>query len=358
VVRPAERFPVPAWKLGQGASDQTIFVGETVKLEQRKRKIEDWQVWLRRLEEFDPRVLAVSPVVEGQGILSRGEKRKGVLITGAIPEKYNRVIELQSKLVRGRFFGLNAGEIAIGWKLADEFAVRLGDKVRLVSADDTAGAYTVAGIFDTGFAGLDSSTVLLPLRDAQSLFGLGTAVTSIGLKITDVFGAEELSGRIAQQVPYEARPWTLDNQSLLSGLTAQGQSSNLIVAFTTMAAGMAIAAILVMVVMSKLRELGILKAMGATRAQILSVFAIQGTLLALVGGAIGSATGVGFCLFLGRFRTPASATGRVVELFPMNLTSGLVVQTLVIAGATGFIASLLPAWRAARINPIEVIRAS
>jgi len=358
IIRPTERLPIPAWKLPSIKQADVLYVGETIKLEQRKRKIEEWPTWLSRLENYDPEVLAVSPVVEGQGILSRGEKRKGVLVTGVIPERHNLVVDLQSKLVRGRFFGLNAGEVTLGWKLAEEFALQLGDKVRLVSSDDMAASYTVAGIFDSGFGAVDSSTVFLPLRDAQSMFGLGTAVTSIGLKLDHIFEADNIAGRLAMQVPYEARSWMQDNQSLLSGLRAQSQSSDLIVVFTTVAAGLGIAAILVMVVVSKLRELGILKAMGATRGQILAVFAIQGTLLAVIGGIVGSAAGVALCLFLSRFRSAASVTGRLVETFPMNLTVGIVAQAIFIALAVGFAASLYPAWRAARVNAIEVIRST
>jgi lipoprotein-releasing system permease protein len=358
IIKPQERFPIPAWQLPESQKDEVLYVGETIKLEQRKRKIEEWQTWLSRLEQFDREVLAVSPVVEGQGILSRGEKRKGVLVTGVLPERHNQVVDLQSKLVKGRFFGLNAGEITVGWKLADEFALQLGDKIRLVSSDDIAATYTVAGIFDSGFAAVDSSTVFLPLRDAQSLFGLGTAVTHIGLKLDHIFEADSLAARLALQVPYEARSWMQDNQSLLSGLRAQAQSSNLIVVFTTIAAGLGIASILVMVVVSKLRELGILKAMGASRGQILGAFAIQGTLLAAIGGTFGSAAGVALCLFLSRFQTAASVTGRMVGMFPMDLTTGIVLQALAIALAIGFVASLYPALRAARVNPIEVIRAT
>jgi lipoprotein-releasing system permease protein len=357
-IKPPERFPIPAWKLPEGRQGDVLYVGETIKLEQRKRKIEEWQTWLSRLEHFDPEVLAVSPVVEGQGILSRGEKHKGVAVTGVLPERHNQVVELQSKLVKGRFFGLNAGEITVGWKLADEFALQLGDKVRLVSSDDVAATYTVAGIFDTGFAAVDSATVFLPLRDAQSLFGLGTAVTGIGLKLDHIFEADALAARLAMQMPYDAQSWMKDNQSLLSGLRAQAQSSNLIVVFTAVAAGLGIASILVMVVVSKLRELGILKAMGATRVQILGAFTIQGTLLAAVGGIFGSAIGIALCLFLGRFKASASVTGRMVAVFPIDLSSSIVVQALGIALSVGFLASLYPAWRAARINPIEVIRAS
>lgn len=358
IIRPAERLPIAAWKLPASEHTDILYVGKTVKLEQRKRKIEEWPIWLSRLENYDREILAVSPVVEGTGILSRGEKRKGVLVTGVIPQRHNLVVDLQSKLIQGRFFGLNAGEVTLGWKLAEEFALQFGDKVRLVSSDDIAATYTVAGIFDSGFGAVDSSTVFLSLRDAQSLFGLGTAVTSIGLKLNHIFEADAIAGRLALQVPYEARSWMQDNQSLLSSLRAQSQSSNLIVIFTAVAAGLGIAAILIMVVVGKLRELGILKAMGATQGQILAVFAIQGTLLAAIGGIVGSAAGVALCLFLGRFRSAASITGRLVDTFPMNLTAGIVAQAIFIALAIGFVSSLYPAWRAARVNAIEVIRAT
>ncbi len=358
IIRPAERLPIPAWKLQTAADEEAFYVADTVKLEQRKRKIEEWPAWLSRLGDYDPEILAVSPVVEGQGIVSRGEKRKGVMVTGVVPERHNQVVDIQSKLVRGRFFGLNAGEVALGWKLADEFALQLGDKIRIVSSEDIEGNYIVSGIFDSGFGAVDSGTVFLQLRDAQSLFGLGTAVTSIGLKLNHIFEADAIASRMAMQIPYEARSWMQDNQSLLSGLRAQSQSSELIVVFTTIASGLGIAAILVMAVVSKLRELGILKAMGASRSQILAVFAIQGTLLSAIGGILGSAAGIALCLFLGRFRSPASVTGRLVEAFPMNLTAGIVSQAMVIALTVGFVASLYPAWRASRVNAIEVIRSA
>jgi lipoprotein-releasing system permease protein len=112
------------------------------------------------------------------------------------------------------------------------------------------------------------------------------------------------------------------------------------------------------VVVSKFRELGILKAMGATRLQILGVFTIQGTLLAAVGGIGGAVLGIALCLHLGSIRTTASATGRLVQLFPMDLTPAVILQALAIAVGVGFFASLYPAWRAARVDAIEVIRAT
>jgi len=354
VVKPAERAPLPLWEIAP--EKETRYTGQVVKLEQQKRKIEDWRVWLPRLERYDPNILAVSPVVEGQGILARGTKRKAITATGLVPEQHNRVVELQSKLVQGRFFGLGAGEAVIGYQLADEFSIRLGDKVRFVSAEDRTATLTVAGIFDTGFNAVDSQTLFMPLRDAQSLFGLGTAVTSLGLKLERIFEAEALSRRLARQIPYETKSWMRDNQTLLTGLRAQSQSSNLILFFTTMASGFGIASILIMSVMNRQREIGILKAMGATRRQIIRVFTLEGTLLASFGACLGAIMGSVLCHLLFQLRTTASATGRQIEVFPMDLRWNTVLTAVAIAVLVGFFASLYPAWRAARTNPVEVIR--
>lgn len=355
VIRQPEREPVAAWEVA-AAADGTLYLGERVKLQQQKRKIEDWQTWEQRLPSLSDNIRAVSPVVEGQAFVNRNEKRKAVTVVGMFPEKHNNVVDIQSKLVRGRFFGLNGGEAVVGFKLADEFALKLGDKIRVVSAEGNVGNYTIAGIFDTGFNAVDSATVFVPLRDAQSLFGVGNAVTTIGLKLTRIFEAKDLAQQIALQVPYETRSWMEDNQQLLSGLRAQSQSSNLILVFTTIAAGFGIASIMITSVVTRLREIGILKAIGATNRQILQIFAIEGTLLAFFGAIAGAIQGIVLSLALYSIRTQVSETGRTAEVFPFDLTPDLVIRAIVIAVLVGLAASWYPAWRAARVNAIEVIR--
>ncbi len=355
VIRQPERQPVAAWEVA-AATDGTLYLGERVKLQQQKRKIEDWQIWEGRLPSYSENIRAVSPVVEGQAFVNRNEKRKAVSVVGMFPEKHNAVVDIQSKLVRGRFFGLNGGEAVIGFKLAEEFGLGLGDKIRVVSADGNVANYTVAGIFDTGFSVVDSSTVFVPLRDAQSLFGVGNAVTTIGLKLKRIFEAKDLAQQIALQVPYETRSWMEDNQQLLSGLRAQSQSSNLILVFTTIAAGFGIASIMITSVVTRLREIGILKAVGATNRQILQIFAIEGTLLAFFGAVAGAIQGIALSLILYSIRTQVSETGRTAEVFPFDLTPDLVIRAVVIAVLVGLAASWYPAWRAARVNAIEVIR--
>ncbi|MCS6949482.1 MAG: ABC transporter permease [bacterium] len=354
VIRQPERKPIAVWEVA--TANGVLYLGERVKLQQQKRKIEDWQSWEARLPTFSDNIRAVSPVVEGQAFVNRNEKRKAVTVVGVFPEKHNGVVDIQSKLVQGRFFGLNGGEAVVGFKLADEFALKLGDKIRVVSAEGNVGNYTVAGIFDTGFSAVDSATVFIPLRDAQSLFGVGNAVTTIGLKLQRIFEAKDLAQQIALQVPYETRSWMEDNQQLLSGLRAQSQSSNLILVFTTIAAGFGIASIMITSVVTRLREIGILKAIGATNRQILQIFAIEGTLLAFFGAIAGAIQGVALSLALYSIRVQVSETGRTAEVFPFDLTPDLVIRAIVIAVLVGLAASWYPAWRAARVNAIEVIR--
>ncbi|MHB1309595.1 MAG: ABC transporter permease [Limisphaerales bacterium] len=149
-----------------------------------------------------------------------------------------------------------------------------------------------------------------------------------------------------------------ENQSVLSGLRAQTQSVNLILGCTIVAAGLGIASILIMSVLGRQREIGILKAMGATARQITTVFALQGLLLALLGGLIGAGLGSALSHWLKTIKTSASATGRLVEVFPMALTPRLLATALITALVVGLLAAIYPAWRAARVNAIEVIRSS
>jgi len=357
VIKQPERMPIPAWEIDSLQQEDTLYVGTTMSLEQRLRKIEDWTAWLDRLRHFDSNIIAVSPEVEEQAIMTRGARRTGVSVIGIIPERHNDVVDIQSKLIQGRFFGLNGGEAAIGYRLADDFDIVLGNKLRLINSKGVSATYTVAGLFDTGFRGVDDSVVFVPLRDAQSLFGLGSAVTSIGLKLERIFGAEELANRLDLQLPYEAESWMEENQSLLAALRGQTQSSRLILIFTTLAAGFGIASILITAVVSKLREIGILKAMGATSRQIIEIFSLESTILAAIGGLIGAAFGSWLSLFVYRLRL-AAAPGGERDVFPVIITTELVVGSILLAIGVGFFAALYPSLKAARVDPIEVIRST
>lgn len=358
VVSAPERVPLAAWELPAAAAPGApLYVGRLVKLEQRLRKIEDWPALQGRLRELLPTgVVAHVPVAEGQGVVSRESSRKPVTLIGAVPAEFTRVVDLQSNLVAGRYVGLNSREVVVGYKLAEDLSLQLGDRVHVLSSEAVTADFIVAGVVDTGIAVIDRSSLFLPLKDAQSLLNLGTAVTRIGLKLEKVFDAGRYRECLERYLPFEINDWMRDNQRVLSGIRAQNDSSNMIIAFTVLASGLAVASIMVMSVTRKIHEIGILKAMGAKSRQILVIFALQGLAVSLVGAAFGCALGWLLCSGLGRIEVTVSATGRTAQLFPVANEPSYYVLAAGLAVATGLLASLYPAWNASRVDPIHVIR--
>ena len=352
VIRPFEEKPTPP---GAFSTETTRTIGQRASWSRTKLRLDDWRRWTSFAKTFDPAVEAVSPTAESAGFAARGAQQKPVRILGVEPRRYDAIVSIQKNLEQGNFYRLSPGECVIGASLAEDLGLDLGDRVRVTTSEGAATDKRIAGIFRTGFGALDETALLMPLGDAQSLLGIGSSVTQIGLKVDDVFAAAPLATRLQRQVPYEVRDWTADNQRLLGALEAQKRSSDMITLFTAIAAAFAIASILIVLVSNKLREIGILKAMGAGSRQIRTIFALQGTLLAGAGGVLGSALGVGFVLFLSSLEVDDAATGRTT-LFPFALSTSLVVATIAASTVLGFLASVIPARRAAHVDPIEVIR--
>lgn len=353
VIRPMAREPLRPASL---SDEKTDVVGRRSTWSRERTKIDDWRRWTRFAEAFGPSVVAVTPLAEGAGFAARGAQRYPIRVYGVEPRGFDRVVPIQSNLELGRFYRLGPQECAIGAELAENLGVGIGDRLRVTSSDGKATDKRVVGIFRTGFSGLDEGTLFMPLGDAQALLGIGAAVTSIGIRVSDVFEAEEIAARMALQVPHEVRDWTKDNTRLLGALEAQKRSSDMITGFTALAASFAIASILIVLVTNKLREIGILKAMGATRRQIRAIFAIQGAALGGLGAVVGSVFGVGLVLGLASIRVMQPGTGRLAPLFPFELWPGLIGATVLLSTLLGLVAAIIPARRAANVDPMEVIR--
>jgi lipoprotein-releasing system permease protein len=355
VLEPAERAPIAAWNLPR-RDPGTLYVGETVNLPRAQAKIEDWRQWLPALEK-DPEVTVVSPVVTGSVFMARGARRESVRMTGVIAARHDRIVNIDGNLLEGRFLQMASGEVALGARLAEDFGIRMRDKLRLTGPGGQSLSVTVAGIYDTGSGALDDKQIFLTLRDGQSLLELGSAVNSIGLRIRDLYQAEVLAGDLALRVPFEVRSWIADNPRVFNTLDAQDQTINMVLVSTIIAAGFGIASILVMAVTGKYREIGILKAMGATPAEIQTIFVVEGFLLAVLGCAVGIPIGIAILQGLARVRVPGPG-GRETSLFAIEIDPMLLLGASAVALTVGVIAAFFPARRAARVDPMQVIRGS
>ena len=357
-LEPPERTPVGAWQLANlGIDTDTLYVGEVVNLPKARERIEDWRLWLPSLDRADPTVTTVSPIVSGQAFMNRGSRRQSVRIVGVIPERHNGIVEIDKKLVAGRFIGMAAGDAVLGQKLATDFGLKLRDKIRLVGPEGLTLNFAVAGIYNTGFGQVDDGQVFVTLRDGQSLLALGGSISSFGMRIEDLYDAENVARRIAPALPFKVQSWVLQNPNLFRTLDAQSQTRDLILIMTTIASGFGIGSILVMVVTSKYREIGILKAMGATPGEIQSIFVLEGLLLALVGCLVGVPLGVVLLKALAAIRS-VGPDGRVDAPFLIEIDPLLLLGASLVAIGTGAVASFFPARRAGQIDPMQVIRGS
>jgi lipoprotein-releasing system permease protein len=293
----------------------------------------------------------VAPVVVGAAFVVRGTATKAVALRGIDPKSYDLIVGLSEKTRAGRFT-ITGAELMVGTTLASDFGVVLGDKLRILTATGEADIFTLVGIFDLGNKDLNERMVLVPLRSAQTLLQLAGGVSALELKVVDLFAAEAVAKGIAASTGLVADSWTQTSPQLLVALQAQGSSKNVILFFITLTVALGIASVLIVSVVQKSREIGIMRAVGTPRARILRIFLIQGGLVGFGGAVLGS--GLGALLATGFVSLWRNSEG--TPMFPIELTGPLFVWPMLLATVVGVLAAVAPARRAARLNPAEVIR--
>lgn len=317
---------------------------------QRLRSIDQWPTVIAAVERV-PGVLAVSPSITGAGFAVRSEAKRPIVVRGIEPDAFGAIIDVGARLTSGRFQVDDAG-VVIGTKLADDLGVAVGDKFRLVSTEGVDDVVTVRGVFELGNQAVDAAWVLTSLRHAQTLYALPGGVTTLELKVADVFGAERVAVDVHARTGLTADSWMKLNAELLAGLSAQSSSKLMIQFFVVVAVALGIASVLIVSVVQKSREIGILRAVGTPARRILLVFLIQGGLLGVVGSILGSGLGALFAkLFEGMVKDPSGA-----PRFPVELPASLFMLATGLATGVGLLSAAIPAWRASRLDPSTAIR--
>ena len=317
---------------------------------QRLRSILQWQQVMRELEQR-PDVISVSPLVSGPSFAVRGSATKSVALMGIDSERYTRIVPMSSFMKEGAF-NIAANDASIGIDLARELGATLGDKIRLQTADGRSETITVTGIFDVGIRDLNRRWVFITLRSAQNLLDLVGGVSSIDVTVRDLFNAEIISEKLADQTGLTAESWMKTNAQLMVGLRSQNASSYLIQFFVIISVAFGIASVLVVSVIQKSREVGILRAMGCSRRRILRTFLLQGGVVGLVGSLFGSGLGALLVTFFARTAINPDGT----PVFPVVLELRMFMVAAGVATVTGLLAAAAPAVRAARLDPVVAIR--
>lgn len=315
------------------------------KRAQRLRSINNWQQVSATLDKM-PSLTAVSPVVSGPAFARRGEALESVVLVGIDLKRYTQIIPLGQYLLNGRL-RVGADDAVIGSLLAKDLGLQVGNKLRLQTGQQNSVVVSIAGIFELGVRELDSRYVYLDLKQAQSLLGLPGGVTVIDLTVSDIFEAQNIAAQVERLTSLQADSWIKTNAQLMNALSAQSLSTNMIIVFVGISVAFGIASVLSVSVVQRTREIGIMRATGATQNQILRIFLIQGAVFGLLGSVFGSAVSYALVWVFNTFGP---------GLFYIPIPASLITVAMVLATLTGVIAAAVPSRRAAALDPVVAIR--
>jgi len=332
------------------AGESAAIAAQIQPRSQQLRPVDQWQKVRAQVVQL-PEVTGVTPIVAGPGFAVRGDATKSVTITGIETESYFDVIALPEKIVAGRQ-DVGPLDIIIGTELAKDLGATVGDKLRLTTAAKTTSTFDVIGIFDFGNKGVNQRNVYIAFRSAQNLLDLAGGASSLEVKVRDPFAAETVAQRIRAGTDLKVDSWIRTNAQFFTAMAAQILANTLIRIFVGITVALGIASVLVVSVVQKSKEVGILRAMGTRRVQILRLFLLQGGVMGLAGSLAGSLLAWGFLLLWRGVATNPDGT----PLFIVVIEPSLFAIACVAATLVGILSAVVPARRAARLDPAVAIR--
>jgi len=317
---------------------------------QRVISIDQWQK-IQDQMRANSQIVTVSPTVSGSALAIRGDASRSITLTGMDPALYFQIVRLPDYIVAGEP-RLMSDDIVIGTELANDLGATVGDKLNVQAASGSNRILTITGIVDLGNKGANQRAAYVLLRTAQSLLNLVGSVTTIDLTVRDIYAAETIAQQIRAALPIEAGSWIKNNAQFFTAVNAQQTTNTLIRIFVALSVAFGIAAVLIVSVIQRSKDIGILRAMGTRKGRIMRLFLIQGGLLGLAGSLFGSAMGAGALLFWHAYARQVDGS----ELFPLILDRSLFVGSAVLATLTGVLAAMIPAIRASNLDPVVAIR--
>lgn len=319
----------------------------------RRRNITAYR---RLVDEFKqiPGVAAAAPFIKDQGIVRRGGKSRSIDINGIIPEQERYITDIFENVYIGNLSTISNQEVFLGYLLADELGVQIGNRIQLVTPYGQK-SYKVAGLIKNGNYLRDLSQVVMNLDAAQQLLNLDNEVTSIGIKLVDYYDAPKISNIIKNTYPVKVRNWMEDNVTILEQIS----NFRTIIAFISfmivMAAASSITSVLIMVVASKSKEIGILKAMGTPGGSILRLFVIQAVFLSIFGALFGVFGGWFFIQVYNFSPMSTAETFLGIGREPATVNTEYAIYAVCYAIISSVLASLIPAWQASKLDPVHAI---
>lgn len=313
----------------------------------QKASLRDALNFLPLIESL-PEVKATSPQITGAGLLRRGTQTAQISIIGLESGRESAILNLDKYMVQGTA-RLRAGAMLLGQALADDLGLTLGQTVQIQSSDGIEAALTVIGIYQIGSGGPDRRMAYVSLTTARRLFAMPQGIRQIEIKLYDLYTADAVTARIKALTGLPAKSWTEDGAQLLEALKAQAQTGYFLKGFAMISIIIGVASALLLSTYRRRPEIGIMRAMGASRRFVVAVFVMQGALVGVIGAVLGAVLGYAALLpFPSRDDFQAGT-------LPMDITQGSYGLAIVLTVLGAILASILPARAAARVDPVTAI---
>jgi lipoprotein-releasing system permease protein len=314
------------------------------------------QSWLDRFSA-DPRVLAYSPQLVAQAIVSRAKVSTSARLIGSEPSRQMQVTNIHSFMLEGRFedIGTTGNRVAAGEGLLKKLGAAMNDTILVSTGKGSAQPFKIVGVFRLGVKTIDDTTLFGALTDVQKLNATPSRISDIAVKLVDVEQSANVASSWNLLAQDKVQSWDQSNEGILSVFKTQDIVRNSMTLSILIVAGFGIYNILSMAVNQKRREIAILRSMGFLPRDILQLFMIQGVILGVLGGVVGCA--LGYLVCKGMERIPVSTERglgggtMMIVFFPM-----IYVRGFLLAFASSTLAGLLPARAAGRMEPIQIIR--
>ncbi len=320
------------------------------------------------IEQCSPLIKAVQPFVAREALIRSKEHVDGVFLKGIDPTR--DISNIRKYVVAGKYdVSRTAGGMAhmvVGKKLADKLETSVDDRVTIFGTGNAseigqmrAMQFRVVGVYESGMAEYDDVYAFTSLKDAQILFQFDEAVSGYDVNVTALDSVDAAAERIRDALGFPHYPRTVfqNYRNLFSWIELQKKPVPIILGLIIIVATVNVIGTLLMVVLSKTKEIGILKSLGATRRDVTRIFVRQGLSIGIVGTLLGNLLAFTLCFAEQKLRFLSLPSDiYFMSSVPIFLDPEFFIIVSAISIALCYVCSLLPAWLAARIDPIRAIR--
>ena len=345
--------------LDKNMINSILSLGSHITISDLQRDEENYKSAVEKLEKIEG-VKSVIPKVATQGIIKYtgtfGTHVSGVKVDGLDFERASKGLDLQKKIVYGSINTEKKNTILIGKELFNMLGADIGDKITLVSAENQELPLEIGGVFESGYYDYDINMVIIPLATAQYLMYMGDEVTSLELTLSDPYRAEETADKIFDKYGYMSRTWGEQNRNLLSALALEKTVMIIVFSLIVVIAGFVVWVIMNMLVREKIKDIGIMRAMGFPKKTIMRIFLLEGMTLGGIGIFAGTVLSMGILWYVENYSIAGITSIYYLTKIPVELSGKEIITIIFVNIIIIFLSSVSPAYRAGKMETMEALR--